>query len=68
MNLETYKNHLSETELYVELNQTQSEARLLREPDFSLRKAIDICRAAETSETQMKTLSDEKSLEFVRKK
>ena len=43
-------------------------ARLLREPDLSLRKAIDICRAAETSETQMKSLSDEKSLDFLRKK
>ena len=53
----------------MELNPTQS-ARLLREPDLSVRKAIDICtrRAADTSGTQMKNLTDEKSLDFVRKK
>ena len=34
-------------------------ARLLREPDLSLKKAQDICRAAEATEMQLKLMSEE---------
>ena len=40
-------------------------ARLLRIPDLSLEKAIDICRAAETSETQLKSLAEEKPIDLL---
>lgn len=43
-------------------------ARLLRVPDLSLEKAIDICRAAETSETQLKSLAEEKPIDFLHKR
>ena len=35
-------------------------SRLLREKDLTLQKCIDICRAAEASEVQMKELAEEK--------
>ena len=34
----------------------QVRGRLLREPDLSLQKAIDICRASEVSQNQLKSL------------
>lgn len=37
-------------------------ARLLRETDLTLQKCVDICRAAEASEAQLKELSDEKTV------
>ncbi|KAK3087333.1 hypothetical protein FSP39_004790 [Pinctada imbricata] len=44
--------------------------RLLRESDLTLTKAIDICRASETSDNQMKSLSEAKPemVDAVRKK
>ena len=44
-------------------NQTMKE-RLLREADLTLKKAIDICRAAEVSREQVKSLTDSKSAEI----
>ncbi|XP_069103128.1 uncharacterized protein [Argopecten irradians] len=35
-----------------------ARARLLREPELSLRKAVDICRVAETTSAQLKDLNE----------
>ena len=43
-------------------------ARLLRDPDLTLVKAIDACRAAETNQTQLKGLTEEKPSDFVQKR
>lgn len=37
----------------------QVRGRLLREPDLTLNKAIDICRASELSQSQLKSLHEE---------
>ena len=42
----------------------QVRGRLLREPELSLKKAIDICRATEVSETQLKSLGTNDSQKF----
>ena len=44
-------------------NQTIKE-RLLREADLTLKKAIDICRAAEVSREQVKSLTDRNSADI----
>ena len=43
-------------------------ARLLRDPYLTLVKTVDICRAAETSETQLKNLAEVKPIDFVQKR
>ena len=42
----------------------QVRGRLLREPEVSLKKAIDICRASEVSQTQLKSLGANDSQKF----
>ena len=42
----------------------QVRGRLLREPELSLKKAIDICRASEVSQTQLKSLGANDSQKF----
>ncbi len=41
------------------VNNDQIRARLLREPDLDLNKAIDICRASEIIKIQIKALHEE---------
>ena len=41
--------------------------RLLREKDLCLTKAIDICKAAESSTKQLEKLTDEKRLRFYKR-
>ena len=43
-------------------------ARLLRERDLQLSKAIDICKAAEASEQQLHKLAEEKNVHLVDRK
>ena len=42
-----------------------TRSRLLREPDLSLQKALDICRANEATTTQMKLLTATSSIKHV---
>lgn len=46
----------------------QVRERLLREPDLNLKKAVDICRAAEVSKAQMKSFTEEEKVHAVKKK
>ncbi|XP_062589079.1 uncharacterized protein LOC134250729 [Saccostrea cucullata] len=43
-------------------------ARLLREQELTLQSVIDICRAAEVSESQLREMGDEKNVHAVRDK
>ena len=45
-----------------------ARARLLREPDLNLSKAENICRAAETTEKQLKLMSEECGIQAVASK
>ena len=42
----------------------RTRSRLLREPDLSLQKALDICRANEATTTQMKLLTATSGAKF----
>lgn len=64
----TLKESLIRDRIVCGVKSDEVRARLLRDPDLSLQKAIDICRAAETSETQLKSLAEEKPIDFVQKR
>ena len=42
-------------------------ARLLRDPELRLEKVIDACRAAETTQTKLKGVTEEKPNDFFQK-
>ena len=42
-------------------------ARLLRDPELRLEKVIDACLAAETSQTKLKGVTEEKPNDFFQK-
>ena len=64
----TLKDSLIRERIVCGIRSDEVRARLLRDPDLTLKKAIDICRAAETSETQLKCLAEEKPVDFVQKR
>lgn len=44
------------------VDNAQVRARLLREPDLTLTKAVDICRANEATQSHMKALNEESDI------
>ena len=64
----TLKESLIRDRIVCGIRSDEVRARLLRDPDLTLVKAIDACRVAETSQTQLKGLTEEKSIDFVKKR
>ena len=64
----TLKDSLIRDRIVCGTRSDEVRARLLRDPDLTLVKAIDACRAAETSQTQLKGLTEEKPIDFVQKR
>ena len=64
----TLKDSLIRDRIVCGIRSDEVRARLLRDPDLTLVKAIDACRAAETSQTQLKGLTEEKPIDFVQKR
>lgn len=52
--------------IVIGLRETVSKEKLMREPSLTLTKAINFCRATETSKDQVKTLDNESRLDAVR--
>ena len=48
------------------VNDERVKERLLRESDLSLSKAVDVCRAAETTRAQLKAMTSEAKVDVVR--
>ena len=61
----TLKDSLIRDRIICGIRSDEVRARLLRDPDLTLVKAIDACRMAETSQTQLKGLTEEKRIDFV---
>ena len=64
----TLKDSIIRDRIVCGIRSDEVRARLLRDPDITLVKAIDACRAAETSQTQLKGLTEEKPIDFVQKR
>ena len=64
----TLKDSLIRDRIVCGIRSDEVRARLLRDPDLTLVKAIDACPAAETSQTQLKGLTEEKPIDFVQKR
>ena len=64
----TLKDSLIRDRIVCGIRSDKVRARLLRDPDLTLVKTIDACRAAETSQTQLEGLTEEKSVDFVKKR
>ena len=52
----TMKNSLIKDRIVLGINNTKTRERLLRVPDLTLEKALDVVRSAEATEMQMKEL------------
>ena len=50
------------------VNDERVKERLLRESDLSLSKAVDVCRAAETTRAQLKVMTSEAKVDIVRQR
>ena len=50
------------------VNDERVKERLLRESDLSLSKALDVCRAAETTRAQLKAMTSEAKVDVVRQR
>ena len=64
----TLKDSLIRDRIVCGIRSDEVRARLLRHPDLTLVKALDACQAAETSQTQLKGLTEEKQIDFVQKR
>ena len=64
----TLKDSLIRDRIVCGIRSDEVRARLLRDPDLTSVKAIDACRAAETSQTQLKGLTEERPIDFVQKR
>ena len=64
----TLKDSLIRDRIVCGIRSGEVKARLLRDPDLTLEKAINACWAAETSQTQMKGLTEEKPIDYVQKR
>ena len=60
----TLKDSLIRDRIVCGIRSDEVRARLLRDPHLTLVKAIDACRVAETSQTQLKGLTEEKPIDF----
>ena len=54
----TLKNSLIKDRIVLGVNNTKTRERLLRVPDLTLQKALDVVRSAEATDMQMKELDD----------
>ena len=50
------------------VNDERVKERLLRESDLSLSKAVDVCRAADTTRAQLKAMTSEAKVDIVRQR
>ena len=58
----TLKNSLIKDRIVLGVNNTKTRERLLRVPDLTLEKALDVVRSAEATEMQMKELDSDSSV------
>ena len=58
----TLKNSLIKDRIVLGVNNTKTRERLLRVPDLTLEKALDVVRSAEATEMQMKQLDSDSSV------
>ena len=64
----TLKDSLIRDRIVCGIRSDKVRARLLRDPDLTLVKAIVACQAAETSQIQLKGLTEELPIDFVQKR
>ena len=58
----TLKNSLIKDRIVLGVNNTKTRERLLRVPDLTLQKALDVVRSAEATDMQMKELDSDSSV------
>ena len=63
----TLKNSLTKDRIVLGVNNTKTRERLLRVPDLTLEKALDVVRSAEATEIQMKELDSDSSVHGIGK-
>ena len=63
----TLKNSLIKDRIVLGVNNTKTRERLLRVPDLTLEKALDVVRSAEATEIQMKELDSDSSVHGIGK-
>lgn len=62
------KDSLTRDRILCDIHSDTMRTGLLRERDLTLQCAIDICRTAEESESQLKEMGKEKSIHVLRRK
>ena len=63
----TLKNSLIKDRIVLGVNNTKTRERLLRVPDLTLQKALDVVRSAEATDMQMKELDSDSSVHGIGK-
>ena len=62
---EQLENELIRDRLVLEVKDSSAKARMLREPNLTLQKAIDMCRNSEIANAQWKTMNSEQDMSAV---